>query len=235
MDLGRFADTYWDQKDDSVDEDRLDLIISFVPKGARVLVVDGGPGMLAAKLRDRGFDVEMTDVSRHAVERARKKGLSALHVDTDDDPLPFKNRSFPCVISDSAVEHRFDPERAIRECLRVLEPGGTFLMLYPNIAHIRHRLWLLFGRFPTIKDGPSDRSHLRFLDLKETRALLKSRGARITRLRGFPSLWVKGLYPRLLRAPVIRSLYSLLTRLRPTLFARDLLLIIESSPAALAD
>ena len=57
--------------------------------------------------------------------------------------------------------------------------------------------------------------------------MVRAEGLTPNKLRGFPSLWVKGLYPKLFRAPGIRSLYNGLTRLRPTLFGRDVLLVCE--------
>ncbi|MEM1347137.1 MAG: hypothetical protein AAGI01_01180, partial [Myxococcota bacterium] len=37
----------------------------------------------------------------------------AVQVDTDDDPLPFPDATFSCVVSDSAIEHRYYPEKAL--------------------------------------------------------------------------------------------------------------------------
>ena len=225
MDLTRHADEYWRTKDDSVDEERLRVLVDLVPKTGEVLVVDAGPGMLADRLREVGCDVRTTDVSAHAVERARTRGLEAIQVDTDDDPLPFDDGRFACVVSDSAIEHRFWPQKAVRECARVLAAEGTFVLLVPNVAHWRHRIQLLFGRFPEVPDGPTDRCHLRMLALPEVSSWARDAGLSVQKVRGFPSLWVKGLYPALLRAPGVRGFYRLLCRLRPSLFARDVILI----------
>ena len=102
----------------SADQARLDALLAWVPKDAPTLVIDGGPGMLGERLRDAGHAVTLTDVSAHAVERAAAKGLDATHVDTDDTALPFPDGQFPCVISDSAIEHRYWPEKAVAEPTR---------------------------------------------------------------------------------------------------------------------
>jgi SAM-dependent methyltransferase len=225
MDLTRYADEYWRAKDDSVDAERLELLVRLTPETGEVLVVDGGPGMLAARLREAGREVRMTDVSAHAVDRARARGLDAIQVDTDDDPLPFDDARFPCVVSDSAIEHRFRPEAAVNECARVLAPGGVMVLLVPNVAHWRHRLQLMWGRFPEVKDGPTDRCHLRMLALPELKRWTRQAGLRVDAVRGSPSLWVKGLYPAVFRLPGVRWLYKGLCRLRPSLFARDVILV----------
>lgn len=181
--------------------------------------------MLARLLQDKGCRVRMSDVSAHAVERARRKGLEAVQADTDDVPLPFADGSFDLVISDSAIEHRFHPRRALAECARVTKSGGRLLLLVPNIAHWRHRLWLLAGRFPEIVDGPTDPCHLRFFTAAEVRRLLREEGLVPVETTGFPSLWVKGLYPSFFRAPLVKQVYGLLTRLMPGLFARDVMVV----------
>ncbi|MSR74609.1 MAG: class I SAM-dependent methyltransferase [Planctomycetes bacterium] len=224
MDLVKEADRYWDAKDDRVDQERLSLLLSLVPRGARVLVVDGGPGMLAERLQHAGFEVCMTEVSAHATARALAKGLRAQVCDTDTQSLPFPDAHFTCVISDSAIEHRFDHIRVFTECARVLAPGGIFLLLVPNIAHWRHRLQLLCGRWPEVRGAASDRCHLRFFALPELRALMRQHGFHVQHTTGYAALWVKGLWPSVCRAPGVKWIFSRLARAWPALFARDLLL-----------
>lgn len=49
----------------------------------------------------------------------------------------------------------------------------------PNLAHWRCRWWLLRGRFPYVRNTPTDLTHLRFFTLAEARDLLKARRVRI--------------------------------------------------------
>jgi SAM-dependent methyltransferase len=46
--------------------------------------------------------------------------------------LPFGDESFSAVISVQAIEHVPDPERALAEARRVLEPGGVAVFVTPN-------------------------------------------------------------------------------------------------------
>ncbi len=233
MDLARFADTYWEGKDDRVDQARLELLLGLLRPEDRVLQVDTGPGMLLERIRKRCRSAVGTEVSAHAAERARNRGLDVTVVDTDTDPLPFPDASFDAVVSDSAAEHRYFPDRVVAEAARVLRPGGRLVLLLPNIGHWRHRLWLLAGRFPEVEGGPTDPSHIRFFTVAEGRRLVARHGLRVTAVRGFPSLWVKGLYPSVFRAPGVRAVYGLLTRLRPSVFGRDFVIVArrpESRP-----
>lgn len=46
--------------------------------------------------------------------------------------LPFADRQFGAIISRSVFEHLEDPRRVAREFFRVLEPGGSVVILTPN-------------------------------------------------------------------------------------------------------
>lgn len=45
--------------------------------------------------------------------------------------LSYPDESFDMIVSNDVLEHIPDPERALRECLRVLRPGGTVLATFP--------------------------------------------------------------------------------------------------------
>ena len=54
MDLRAYYDAYWSQADDTFDHDRLALLEKHIQPGERVFELDCGPGVLAAKMRDKG-------------------------------------------------------------------------------------------------------------------------------------------------------------------------------------
>lgn len=232
MDFVRYYDAYWLNKGDKVDRQRLDLLAQRVAAGERVLQVDGGPGWLAEMMRARGAQVAMTDLSTVAVARAQARGVDARQCDIDAGSLPFEDAAFDVVVSDSQLEHRFDYEHALDEMARVLRAGGRLILLLPNTAHWRMRWWLLRGRFPYIAHTPTDPLHLRFFTLPDTRALLTRRHLVIERVDGSASLWVKALYPRLLRSGCGARLYTRLARGWPSLFARDFIVVArkDASP-----
>lgn len=227
MDFVRYYDRYWENKGDRVDRQRLDLLARRVRAGERVLQVDGGPGWLAEMLQARGAQVTMTDLSNVAVARAQARGVNAQPCDVDAGPLPFEDAGFDVVISDSQLEHRFDPGHALDEMARVLRPGGRLLLLLPNTAHWRVRWWLLHGRFPYVPNTPTDWLHLRFFTLPDVRAQLAARGFVVIETDGSASLWVPGLYPAFLRRGLPAKVYARLARRWPALFARDFIVVAQ--------
>ncbi len=226
MNLVGWYEAYWAEKSDNVDHDRLDLMLVHVLPGWRVFQLDGGPGMLAERMvKERGAEVILTDLTNEATKRAQAKGLNASQLYIAEGDIPYPDASFDAVVSDSAIEHHFDPARSFDELARVLKPGGTFILCLPNIAHWRHRWWLMRGRFPYVPATPTDFSHLRFFTLNEIRTWLLEQDVEIEHVDGSASLWVRGLYPAWMRRRQVRPWYTRLARRWPTLFARDLIVI----------
>jgi len=50
--------------------------------------------------------------------------------------LPFEDESFDSALCTAVLEHLEEPEQALRECHRVLKPGGTAIYTAPLIWHL---------------------------------------------------------------------------------------------------
>jgi methionine biosynthesis protein MetW len=228
MDLVDYYDRHWtDLPEGDVDWDRLQMIVARVQPGDLVLEAGCGPGFLAALLKDKGARVVGTDVSHVGARRTAARGIETHHVDLDTTRLPFPDEHFDTVVCNSNLEHLFYLDRNIAECLRVLRRGGTLVWMEPNSGHWRYRLWLLFGRWPYIPNSPTDPYHIRHLTMRELVEHCRHNGVRVVERRGHAGLWCRGLYPRWFGIRGIGRLvgivYPLLVRLRPSFFARYLL------------
>jgi ubiquinone/menaquinone biosynthesis C-methylase UbiE len=87
--------------------------LAVAPHVAHVTAVDVTPDMLATAARL----VAQRGVSNIAFERA------------DASALPFADARFDLVTSRLAAHHFADPSRALAEVLRVLKPGGRFVLV----------------------------------------------------------------------------------------------------------
>jgi len=91
----------------------------------------------------------------------------------DSQNLPFKDKSFDCVVFAGVVQYVADPAKALRECSRVLKEGGMLIIftinansLINNITGFKaentaftpkgFREMLLGGGFKTIKEEMVD-------------------------------------------------------------------------------
>ncbi len=93
------------------------------PPGRRTLDLGCGEGRVGADLQRRGHDVIGVDASERMVEMARERHPAEV---ADAAELPFEDSSFDLVIAYMSVMNFDDPEAAIVQVARVLEPGGRF-------------------------------------------------------------------------------------------------------------
>jgi len=94
--------------------------------------------------------------------------------------LPVRDEGCDAVVSLQVIEHLWDQERFLRECLRVLRPGGALMVSTPN------RITFSPGR-----DAPLNPFHTRELSAAELAGLIRD--------AGFADVEVHGLHhgPRL--------------------------------------
>ena len=134
--------------------DRLTLesIARLVPRGARVLDLGCGDGVLMAHLRDHlgctGYGVEIDDAKVHA---CLQRGINVLQLNLEDGLAMFDDNSFDLVLQIDTLQHLRNAETMLRETARV---GRQAIVAFPNFAHWPNRLSVLQGRMPVTKRLP---------------------------------------------------------------------------------
>lgn len=108
------------------------------PKGS-LLEIGSGSGLFLHTAAARGWTVTGLDVSQASADRARASyGVNVLHAELADSHLP--PDCFDVAYSHHVLEHALDPMSILRECKRVLKPGGLAVIHVPNETTLLERL-----------------------------------------------------------------------------------------------
>lgn len=107
----------------------------YIP-GGRLLDVGCGDGTYLAHMRDLGWEVEGVEVDPRAVEQARKLDL-IIHKGNLEQ-MSFQDYRFDVVTLNHVLEHVHAPLKLLKECYRILKPGGTLIAITPNTSSAAH-------------------------------------------------------------------------------------------------
>jgi SAM-dependent methyltransferase len=201
------------------------LLVEAVPRGARTLDVGCATGYLASELAARGATVVGVEADPAAAATAARVCERIVEGDVEAAGCRAQLRAlapFDALVCGDVLEHLRDPWDAVAFLATLLRPGGTAVISIPNIAHWTGRRALLRGRFPYAEHGLFDRTHLRFFTRAGARELVDGAGLRVRAERFAPAP-----LPLQARLAVLRRLEPFAARMRPELFALQVVLVCE--------
>lgn len=161
----------------------LAIISEWILPGRSVLDLGCGDGTLLAHLASsrqvRGYGLEL-DIDNLSACIAR--GVNVIQRDLDDGLADFEANSFDYVVMTQALQVVHQPDRLLREMLRV---GRLGIVTFPNFGHWSTRLQLaLGGRMPRTRTLPAqwyNTDNIHLCTLRDFEALCVEQGLRIVR------------------------------------------------------
>lgn len=116
-----------------VHEYALQQLRAFVAPGARVLELGAGGGAMSQRLADAGYRVAASDLfvgnftPAHTIE---------FHVaDLNAEFSAVIEDGWEAIVALELIEHLENPRHFLRECARLLRPGGVIVLSTPNLAN----------------------------------------------------------------------------------------------------
>jgi 2-polyprenyl-3-methyl-5-hydroxy-6-metoxy-1,4-benzoquinol methylase len=199
-------------------------IVDAIRPGSRVLDLGCSQGLLARPLREK--NVRVTGVDARSPEGLADE-LDEYFQRNLEEPVELPTgRVFDHVLVADVIEHVRNPTQLLRSVRRFLKPEGSLIISTPNIAVWFYRLSLLVGRFEYGPRGVLDETHVHLYTRATFRRQVEKAGFQVLRERvtslPFEVVFESTGRSRLIRA--IASLYHLLARLWPGMFAYQFIL-----------
>jgi len=193
--------------------DRYELTEENLPGQGRWLDLGCGDGKYLPTMINKYDEVWGVDIVKNCGKKCidsiatKTGGDSKIHFKVADinEPLDFTSGHFDCVTMIAVLEHLFDPLAIIRECYRLLHPGGTLIVYVPNVAYVTNRLRLAGGKLPvTSRGGGWDGGHLHYFTRSSLKQLLEKEGFNVMKITsGGPFRKIRNIRGSLLSSDIM--------------------------------
>ena len=129
------------------------VISELIDNKSKALDVGCGDGDLMKYLfENKTKDIRGLEISKESVQNCLSKGLPVIEGNAENDLMQFPNHSFEYVILSQTLQAFLNPEKVIKELLRV---GKKAIVTIPNFGHWKVRLKLLVnGTMPLTENLP---------------------------------------------------------------------------------
>jgi len=186
-------------------------ILARFPRRGKLLDIPAGEGALAWQLHKLKFEVTGGDIDPGFF---KVTPIPCIYLDMNRE-FPLHDEQFDFISCIEGIEHLEDQFHFVRQCHRILRPGGFLVLSTPNILNLASRLKFFFSGFYSLVPRPINEfsqvpvfDHIHPVTYYQLRYMLHTQGFVITQIT--TDLARRGAIPFYLLKPLIQ-LYSIRT------------------------
>lgn len=106
-------------------------------KKDKILEIGAGLGILLQRIDAK--EKVGTETNDYAIAEGKKRGIKMIKNDAEKG-MPFKPNTFDVIIMNEVIEHFKKPKPVLKECYKILKPGGTIIISTPAKSFFAHDL-----------------------------------------------------------------------------------------------
>ncbi len=149
-------------------------------KDKKILDIGCSRGFLEKNLIERGCNnIEAWDYedlrSNDDIYRSEWK----YKIVNAENEWPEKDKKFDIIFALEIIEHMIDTDKFIEQCKNKLNPNGFLIISTPNIASLKSRLKLAFGKYPCAMEYRNNDHHVRMYTVPTLKSHLSEYGFEI--------------------------------------------------------
>ena len=119
---------------------QLSLALPYIaPKGKKLLDAGTAKGYLMTAASQLGFDVYGFDISKSAIDSAKKVFPNKVFCGTIED-ADYKDSEFDMITTTDILEHLVDPHKFMEKASQLVKKGGLLLIITPNSGSITRKI-----------------------------------------------------------------------------------------------
>lgn len=154
------------------------LVLPNFRPGGRLVEIGCGSGDFLSRAEALGWKVLGIEPDASAAVAASSRGLEVFNGTVETAGLP--EGYADAVVMKDVIEHLYDPVSTLKECRRLLKPGGRLVIRTPNSESLGHRK---FGAYWMPLDPPR---HLWVFSAEALGRLVERAGFTLSELRSSP-------------------------------------------------
>lgn len=205
------------------------MTLDIIVPNSKVLDLGCAGGYLAKELKKKRCQVWGVDKDKESLKKVKEHCRQSLFLDLENikNTTDIPNNYFDHILILDTVEHLRNSQVVLSNLKRFLKKSGKIIISLPNIAILKMRLSLLFGRFEYEDTGILDKSHLMFFT-RESIKKLAERSSLITEaVYHNADLGILPIIGRALKK-LPRKAQCLTTKIRPALLAAQFIFICST-------